>query len=424
MAKFLQAAFKLRALAHSPRVLRVKWGDGVESAYPSTWLRASVRDPDFFDSQTCEYLPKHFPFIAEGHPIVGAEHTEDQENVNVVWSDHTSSFSIPWLRVQDAQNSRHLAKPVVKEVLWTSKDTLPEYHYSETDEKFESMMKDLRRWGTLLVHGCPTTDEGLLELMQRIGVPLRRKQPSTTGVFQVLHRPKARQVQLAQVTFEAHTDEVEYSPLPRFVCLLSIELDAPVKSTKTFIVDAFKVAEDLRREDQETFDILSSTPFQHGRHRCHVNTEEDCNPSELRFYDWDSLSESPILFTEGDNVKRVITQRERSVGLVPGIYDEGDTLKYYRAYQTFHSRLNDPYYRHEYVLQPGTLLIYDNYRLTHGRTEIHPSTHRLLKGLCIPEDGWRSRWRLLLGHWSGLEAKWCYGCSDEALNILAQRKLL
>ncbi len=424
MARTLQLAFKLRTLSHSLRALRVSWSDGVESTYPSTWLRASVRDPEFFDDRTCEYLPKHFPFISAGYPIVGAEQTDDQEFIKVEWGDHTSSFSAPWLRVQDVKASRHLFKPVVEETLWVGKDSLPEYHYSEKEERFESWMRDLRQWGVLLVHGCPTTDKGFLDFMQMVGVPLRRKAPCITGVHAVQNNPKTRLTQLAFSTkiLEAHTDEVEYSPQPRLGALLSVELDAPVEPTKTFVSDAFKAARDLKEDNPRAFDILSSARLQHGRRR--VTTEEDCEPSEVFYYEWDTLVESPVLLTDSCGVvKQVITRRGKNVGLVPGVYDEEYTEEFYRAYQEFHDKLNSPHYRKEYVLRPGMMLIYDNYRLAHGRLEIHPTTTRMLKAVFIPEDGWRSRWRFLLGQWSGLDPKWCYGCSDEALNILAQRKL-
>ena len=77
LLKMLRTSFSVRALSHSPRLLRVTWGDGTESAYPSTWLRASVRDPQFFHD-SCEYHPEHSDFIMKGLPIVAAEHITDQ----------------------------------------------------------------------------------------------------------------------------------------------------------------------------------------------------------------------------------------------------------------------------------------------------------------------------------------------------------
>ena len=197
-------------------------------------------------------------------------------------------------------------------------------------------------------------------------------------------------------------------------------MDAPVKATETFVVDAFKVLQDLCKDDPETFQILSTTPFRFGRRA--TLCEEDCLPSEQHIYKWDTLVEQPLVLTEGTKVKRVRTRQGKRVGFDPGAYSDEYLLAFYRAEEKFQDRLNDPYYRNVITLKPGMMLIYDNHRLCHGRLEIHPSTRRTLRGLYITEEIWRSRWRFLLGHWACLEDKWLYGCSDEALSILAQRK--
>ena len=95
--------------------------------------------------------------------------------------------------------------------------------------------------------------------------------------------------------------------------------------------------------------------------------------------------------------------------------------KYYDAYGKLQTMLADPKYIQEFVLRPGMMLVFDNFRVCHGRSEIHDSTHRVLKLAYIGEDVWRNRWRLMLAQKSGLDAKWLFGCSDEALTALAQR---
>ena len=47
----LHPAFAVRFVSNCNRIMRVFWRDGVESVFPSTWLRASVRDSRFFDQQ-------------------------------------------------------------------------------------------------------------------------------------------------------------------------------------------------------------------------------------------------------------------------------------------------------------------------------------------------------------------------------------
>ena len=47
----LHPAFAVRFASHCKRIVRVFWKDGIESVFPSTWLRASVKDSRFLDVQ-------------------------------------------------------------------------------------------------------------------------------------------------------------------------------------------------------------------------------------------------------------------------------------------------------------------------------------------------------------------------------------
>ena len=59
----LRPAFLVGSISHCSSTLSIIWKDGVESVYPSTWLRASVRDDRFFDSQGLMHQPSHAAFI-------------------------------------------------------------------------------------------------------------------------------------------------------------------------------------------------------------------------------------------------------------------------------------------------------------------------------------------------------------------------
>ena len=417
----LRTSFSVRALSHFPRQLRVTWGDGTESAYPSTWLRASVRDPQFFHD-SCEYHPEHSDFIMKGLPIVTVEHISDQdgeENIQVQWEDHRSSFSVPWLRVQDAQN---LPRSITEErILWTSENKLPQHEFSKKEECFASWMKDLRKWGMIRVHGCPPTEKGLVDFLTMVG-PLWKRLYHPIDVCTLQATPKTKSVQLSYAVknLEMHNNYVDYSPHPKLAAFLCTELNAPKLDTKTFLVDAFKVLEDLRQEDPETFHILCTTPIRRGRHR--LTVEEECDPSEVRMYQRNFMYEEPVVYMDGKNIKWVRIRPGKDVGLsLVAEHDDNFIIKYYRAYKKLQALLADPKYKQGFVLQPGMMLVFDNYRLCHGRSEIDPSTHRVLKSAYVGEDSWCNRWRLMLGEMSGLDTKWLYGCTDEALAVLAQR---
>ena len=61
-------------------------------------------------------------------------------------------------------------------------------------------------------------------------------------------------------------------------------------------------------------------------------------------------------------------------------------MKYYRAYKKLQALLANPKYKQGFVLQPGMMLIVDNYRVCHGRSGSDPSTHWVLKSAYVGED--------------------------------------
>ena len=60
----LRPSFVVGSISHCSRALRVLWKDGVESVFPSTWLRSTVRDSKFFDPHGLMYEAEHLPFVS------------------------------------------------------------------------------------------------------------------------------------------------------------------------------------------------------------------------------------------------------------------------------------------------------------------------------------------------------------------------
>ena len=418
----LRAPFNVRSLSQTRQLLKVMWGDGAESVFPNVFLRASVRDSRFFDVESCMYKPEHLEFVTKGLPIASVKQVK--HGLDIEWEDHSSTFDASWLRAQDSKNSYHLAKSPATRTLWDSETgEIPQYEFARREEDFEALMKDLMKWGAVIMHGCPPSEEGIEKAMQVIAPVKQRYHPTNTYV---LGRGRAKSVRLDPKAYgieflETHTDGSEY-PLPaRLLAMMCMEYSAPEMDTYGVLVDAFKVLEDLRRDDSETFHILSTTPMVTGRHR--LTVEEKCDPADVRMYQWSTHVEEAPIVLEGDKIERFRFRYNKHVGIPFGKYDAEYTQRYYSAISKLQDLLNDTKYRQLYILKPGSVVIIDNFRLCHGRTDIHPSTTRVIVGTYTAEESWESRWRLMLGNSSGLEKKWLFGCSKEALTILSNRLL-
>ena len=417
----LRAPFKVRALTHGRDLVKIYWEDGAQSNIASTWLRANVRDSRFFEPVSVLYRNNHLPFVAEGSPITSVEQGEDKEHFTVNWEDHSSSFNASWVRAHDTLASSSLLKPF-EPVLWDNQAKIPTYDYSRKDEELESWLMDLKKWGIIFVHETPTNEKALRNFLHVIGPLGQRLHPTDIFTF-TAHAKESMDVDYYSYGPEylnGHTDASYYTQPPKLLALLPSYYSAPKEDTVSFFTDAFKVADDLRHEDPDAFHMLTTTLVRQARRRFAV--EEDCDPSQLETYQVDLYKDIPRISLQGDKVSLIRLKFTKHGGFDLQLNRDDTRLKKFcRAYQAFQDKINDPVNQQAVVLRPGTMVVVDNHRVCHGRRKIHPTTARTVHGGYTSEDQWQSRWRVILGKRSGLEDKWLYGCSDETLEILANR---
>ena len=116
------------------------------------------------------------------------------------------------------------------------------------------------------------------------------------------------------------------------------------------LADGFAIADRIRREDPEAFETLTEVR------------------SRFRYDDGDAILESEGSLIELDrhgDVRRVrYSNRSERVD-----YDTPASLsRYYRARSLFAALTTSPEQTIRFKLEPGDLIVMDNYRLLHGRT--------------------------------------------------------
>ena len=416
----------MRSLASTKNALQVTWRDGVQSIYPSDWLRATVRDDCYFEPVSLLYKPEHLSFVTKASTMTKVEGDNDTNTIHVHWDDHSSAFDSSWLRAQDTGNhppslkANGSLKTDSERVSWDSSGSIPEYSYRDREDQFESWMSDIRTFGAILMHDVPQDEKTFREVLNLIGPLWQRYHP--TYVFKMKTTKKALSLDYHSYGLsylDAHTDTTYYTKSAKLQALLCVEYSAPKEDTVNFIADAVKVAEDIKKEDEEAFELLTNLVA--GQARLRFDVEEPRPDSAQNKYKWSARKDSPMLVInkEGEVIENKYLF-PKHVGFSLDV-DNATMQKAYNAYHLFDKKVNDPFYQKQYVMKPGMMQIFDNQRLLHGRGPIHPTTSRTLLGAYLPEDIWKSRWRLLYGRKSGLEKKWLVGCSDEVLQVLAQR---
>lgn len=353
-------------------------------------------------------------------------HTDSsgEESITVEWNDHVTEFNASWLRGEDVSRLPAELSGEFQRQYWDASFNPPEHIYIEDDHEAncEAWIGDLLQYGALLVHNIPPTRDGIRDVMQTFGPLRQRIHPTNIFTLKVGYASGELLDKGAygKAALGAHTDGCENQMVPRIEAFLCQHYSAPEGDTVSLITDGLKVAKEFSRDHPEEYNLLSGTSLRFGRLR--LTTEEECPDDDQRMYHRHSLVSSPIIITNEDGSPARIRMRHcKHIGLPLSGADQEYYMAYYEAYKLFYDKLNDRSNQARFTLRGGTMLLFDNYRICHGRDKIFPSTTRSMLGAYISNEVFQSRYRLLLLKKSHLEPKWTVGCSTATLEALANR---
>ena len=100
------------------------------------------------------------------------------------------------------------------------------------------------------------------------------------------------------------------------------------------------------------------------------------------------------MITDGDGkLKQILTKFNKHAGFP--LKDQADERmkNWYRAIQMLQNRLDDPQNHYSSIMKKGTMVVFDNHRICHGRGPIDPATERELVGCYTSGEVFQSRWR-------------------------------
>ena len=166
------------------------------------------------------------------------------------------------------------------------------------------------------------------------------------------------------------------NPVPCIQILHCIENE--VTGGLSTLVDGYTVTEDFKKDFPEYYEILTK-----------VKVKFKFIDKDVILEDWSELIE----LDENKNFKQV--RFSPRLDYVPVLKKEELDL-YYKARKKLSDLYNSDFYRIEFKLMSGDLIMMDNYRLLHGRTEFDANEgHRFLQGAYIDFDSTEGKLRHL-----------------------------
>ncbi len=369
--------------------LFLDWDDGHQSTFHYIWLRDNCYCCVCGDPRHGE---KRFRIVDVPLDIEPLSVSWDSGNtLEILWQpdSHKSIYDARWLR-QHCYSATEREHRQHRPILWDSNivTNLPQIAYEEvqTGEKSRlQLLEHLKDYGICFVRNVPPQKGELESFAQSFGPLL---ETNYGRVFEIVVDPEESQKSVAnsQINLIPHTDDAyQYAPpgIIFFHCLIANN-DGSGQST---FVDGFQIAEVLRQEDSEAFDLLCryEMPFRK------YYRDAPGGAATLRI---DMQFSSPVFCLDsGGHLKEV-----RISNLFPAPLDLPEEIiePFYAAYRKLMQFYTHPRYCLKQGLQPGDLVMFDNHRVLHGRTAIGINNQRRHLRYCsVDRDYFYSQWRLL-----------------------------
>lgn len=365
------------------RLLQIDWDDGSCSLYPFTWLRDNCQCPlcTLQSAQARSLLFSHLDVHT------GMDHVQLMDNkVSITWPDqHSSEFDPDWLKKRCFSSE---ARQALQEELflnereyWDSGLQIPTADFEEVlhdDKAALAWLEALRRIGIVYLRGAPVEQGQLARLSKRIGY-LRLTFYGHT--WQVQDKPMANNVAYTSGELSLHTDypALHHPPGVQFLhCVRQAD-----EGGESEVVDGFHMAEQLRREDPEAFNTLSSLRV-------------DFTDSGADYCDFSVQSKNHII--DVDSSGRVVrinyNNATRDSVLDLPLHQ---VQPFYSSLKSFVELLSRPENVFTYRMEPGDVVTFDNWRLLHGRKSYRSGGQNLrhLEGAYLDWDEVMSRLRIL-----------------------------
>jgi trimethyllysine dioxygenase len=349
----MKAGMRLSEAALRDEGLSLRWKSGQETLFPWFWLRDHAQDEASLDPQT---LQRRVDTFAIPDDIRGAESRvlDDGAGLEIVWPDGSapSRYAAGFLAgMAGLAPSESQLAPDVARRFWSADNALRQpdpLSYDAvigTKDGFRACLERVHALGFAVVEGVPSDEISTRDFLKRIGY-IRE---TIFGGHWTLsaeiqdHGDTAYSMQY----LEPHTDATYSHDAPGLQSFICREFDGT--GGESILVDGFALAEAMRAETPEYFRTLTevAVPGRYIEPGVHLRARR------------------PAIMAEDDGSLRQVSFN--NYDRAPFILPPAQMAAFYNAYRALHARIVERDNWLTIPLRPGMALIFDNWRLLHGR---------------------------------------------------------
>jgi len=328
-----------------PDDLHVYFSNEREEIYPNIWLRDHSRDEENWDKRSNQR--KTFTATLDFKlKIKSAEILDNGKSIKIIWPDLEKpvTYSYEFL----FNNSLNNKSKINSLKLWKENDLDDQIYIDfetvQSNEGYKKFLKNLYQYGFSVVQNCKTEMSSVENIVNKIGYV---RNSIFGGLWSFESNEDKADSAYTQEELRPHTDATYSNDAPGLQLLLCCEYKA--KGGDSIMVDGFKIAEMIKKDNKELFDILST-----------INVKGS--------YIGDGVfleAERPIFNL--NSKKEIFQVSFNNYDRAPFRFEKDLTIKFYEAIRTFDLMANSKEYQWRHILKPGELLIFNNWRVLHGR---------------------------------------------------------
>ena len=350
--------------------LNVAWKDGEKSSFNFLWLRDNC--PTAHDKDSRHRMFNILEISTNIEPKTYK--INDEGKLEIEWSEgnHTSFYDQEWLR-KNCYTINNNKKYVSPYQLWDSSlqknlksISIEHDEIINSDEGLIKWLELLHYKGIAIVKNTPTEKESAFPVLNRIS---HTRETFFKTPFEVINIPKPNNSAYTAHGLRNHMDLPWFENPPGYQflhCLINA-----AKGGDSSAVDAFAVADYLKKNEKEIFETLVSIPLKF--------KDNDYTQKTIRIFHAPAIS----LTKDGDyNDIRFSVATMDTLDCHPNIME-----KIYKAHHRFGNLLHDDKFVVKFRLEAGDIFCFNNRRVLHGRTEFDPNSgHRHLQGYYMDRD--------------------------------------
>lgn len=366
--------FEILAVEIAPTGLLIEWKDGKTHTFHPVWLREFSNHPDNRDAGT-GLRKTEAAFLPLDLSITKAA-LQQKQNLVLSFSDgHECEFSSENLRL--SMDQPRPLDPDKQRTYWGATLESPiifdVQEVMNSELKLLSLMEHVVEYGFALVRGIPVDVDEVERFSNRIGPARETNWGRTTDVMNI---PNPYDLTMTAQALSPHADNPYRHPGPGYIIMHCLKNSAV--GGESNMVDGFHAAQSLHKSDPSAFNAL-----------CRIKPNFRHAEASAILEDSGALIELDL----ENNLKR-IRFSNRTEQVPPLSSNELD--QYYAARQRFAEIIFSDAMNYQLKLNPGEGLIWDNYRILHGRTAFDTSTgERHMRHCYMDRDVFSSRYKVL-----------------------------